>query len=116
MDKEDGRHNETIDIHYLDSGGTNFCPITRLSISVPDPPLDKPPEVAFSADGSKFAVAIACGGVYVWDIRSKVPLGTFTELPWPKNISRPLRYPQFCRGNSGKEILVFVEVCLMSTF
>ena len=86
-----GRQNKTIDIHYLDSYGTNFSPITRLSIPMPEPALFNVPELAFSADGSKFAMAMACGGVSVWDIQSKCPLRTFMELPWPK-LDHPLRY------------------------
>ena len=122
MDQADGRDNETIDIHYSDSGGTNnmnFSFITRMSIPVPRVRKKFPiyaPELAFSADGSKFAVAMACGGVSVWDIRSKAPLATFTEVPWPKNVYRPLRYPKFIGENVGKEILVFVEVRQMFTF
>ena len=110
------RDNETIDIHYLDSDGTNFSPVTRLSIPIPEPPLIIPPELAFSADGSKFVMAMGYGGVSVWDIQSKGPLRTFTESPLPKILHRPPRYPQFSRVNLGKEILIFVEVCLMFTF
>ena len=111
MDLED-----MIDIHYLDPGSANFSFVTRMSI----PPLNevsrlKPPDLAFSADGSKFAIVVAHSGVSVWDIRSKVPLWTFVEAPWWVSIRLP-RCPQFSRGNLGKEILVFVEVRLMFTF
>jgi len=41
--------------------------------------------LAFSADGSKFAMAISHGRVPVWDIRSKVPLKTFMEIPEQSN-------------------------------
>ena len=87
-----------------------------MSLPMAETPLHEAPELAFSTDGSKFAVGMACGGVSVWNIQSKVPLQTFTEVPWPKELIRPLRFLQFSSGNLGKEILVFVEVCLMITF
>ena len=41
----DSRYNsETIDIHYLDSGGTNFSFVTRLSIPVAEMLPRRPPE------------------------------------------------------------------------
>ena len=113
-DLEEGREDETIGIHYLDSGGTNFSFITRMSPSFPSDPIFAP-ELAFSADGSKFAMAISCGRVFVWDIRSKDPLKTcienhFDGLRWP------VRYLQFNSGNLAKEAMVFVGVRLMFTF
>ena len=112
MDTED-----MIDIHYLDPGSANFAFVTRMSI----PPLRaasriKPPDFAFSADGSKFAMEMPRGGVSVWNIQSKAPLQTFTETPLPEVLDKPQRFFQFSSGNSGKEILVFVEVRLMFTF
>ena len=73
-------------------------------------------ELAFSADGSKFAVAMSHGGpgVSVWDIQSKTPLKTFMEVPKNGNGNRVNL--QFSSGKSGKEALVFVQVCLMFTF
>ena len=116
VDMRSGRHNEIIDIYYLDSGRTNFSPVSRLSMpGVPEPHLYTPPELAFSADGSKFAIAMD-RRVSVWDIRSKVPLWTFMEVPRPNNFLRPQRFLQFSSGNLGKEILVFVEVRLKFTF
>ena len=75
------------------------------------------PELAFSADGSKFAMAMSHGGpgVSVWDIQSKTPLKTFVEVP-KYGDSRFVGNLQFSSGKSGKEALVFVEVCLMFTF
>ena len=67
------------------------------------------PTLAFSPDGSKFAMAMGRGRVSVWDIRSKVPLKTFGVE------GRSVRYLQFSSGQSGKEALVFVEVRLMFT-
>ncbi|EDR00618.1 uncharacterized protein LACBIDRAFT_313079 [Laccaria bicolor S238N-H82] len=111
MDVETGRDNETIDIHYLDLGAANFSFVTRMSIpclAVREGGVQIP-ELAFSADGSKFAMGMPLDGVSVWNIRSKVPLWTFTEPPQPKAIRQHLRYPQFSSGNLGKKILVFVE-------
>ena len=110
---EDDRHNDTI---YLDPGSTNFSFVTRISLPLAETPLCDPAELAFSADGSKFALGMACGGVSVWDIRSKVPLQPFTESLWPKHVFQHPRFLQFSSGNLGKEILVFVEVSLMFTF
>jgi WD40 repeat protein len=118
--QERGRHKETIDIHYLDSGGTNnmnFSFVTRISIPYPRFPEDlpanfQPPVLAFSADGCKFAMAMACGRVSVWDIRGKVPFKTFIQVP-KSDFDDPVRYLQFSSGKLGKEALVFVEVCLM---
>ena len=116
MDSKDGRRIEAIDIHHLDSSGTNFSFVTRLSVPVADVPIKNRfyslPEFAFSSNGSKSAVAMAEGGVFVWDIRSKVPLWTFTEM----GLWQLSQYPQFSSGILGKEILIFVEVCLMFTF
>ena len=114
---ESYRPNETIDIHYLDPGGTNLSFVTRMSIpflSV-EPFHTNPPELAFSADGSKFAMGMGCGGMSVWSIQSKVPLQTFIEVLSIKRFIQPQRFLQFSSGNLGKEILVFVEVCLMFT-
>ena len=97
-----------------------------MSIPLPDRAR---PEIAVSADEFKFAIAIDCG-VSVWDIRSKVPLQTFTELwdtirskvqtfmelPLPMGMFKPRQFLQFTSGNLGKEILIFVEVRLMFTF
>jgi len=111
-----------IDIHYLDSGGTNnmnFSFVSRMSIPIPRAPkgfpfLD-PPGHAFSADGSKFAITTNHGRVSVWDTRSKLPLKTFMEVP-KFEYAPPVKYLQFSSGKSGKEVLVFVEVCLTFTF
>ena len=126
MDLKDSRQNETIDVHYLDPGGTNFSFVTRMSIphvtrmSIPyygaTLRFVDPPELAVSANGSKFAMGMGCGGVSVWNIQSKVPLQTFTETPLPEQVSHTPRFLQFSSGDLAKEILVFVEVRLMFTF
>ena len=109
-----------IDIHYLDSWGTTFSFVKCISFPAPMGPEAFPlvkPELAFSADGSKFAMALSQGdlGVSVWDIRSKTPIKTFVEVP-KYGIGRRVRNLQFSSGKSGKEALVFVEVCPMFTF
>ena len=120
VDLNHNQHNETVEVHYLNPGGTNFSFVTRMSIphlrGKPDP--FHSPELAFSPDGSKFAMGTGCSGVSVWNIQSKVPLWTFMEAPWPnfEKPTQPYRFLQFSSGNLGKEILVFAEVCLMFTF
>ena len=114
------RRNETIDIHYLDSGGTTFSFVTCISFPAPtarERNLVFDPELAFSANGSKFAMAIRHGslGVSVWDIQSKNPLKTFLEVR-KYGDGRLVGNLQFSSGKSGKEALVFVEVCPMFTF
>ena len=113
-----GRRNETIDVHYLDSGGTTFSFVTCISFPAPTPRernLLFDPELAFSADGSKFAMAMSHGGpgVSVWNIKN--PLKTFAEVP-KYGGGRRVGHLQFSSGKSGKEALVFVEVCPMFTF
>ena len=107
------RRNETIDIHYLDSGGTTFSFVTCISSPAPRGLLG--PELAFSADGSKFAMAMSEGGVSVWDIQSKTPLKTFVE-GLKHGEGKGAGHVQFSSGKSGKEALVFAEVCPMFTF
>ena len=114
------RHNETVDIHYLDSGVTNdmnFSFVSRLSIPIPNVPekLHSGPRLAFSADGSKVAIGMDSGRVSVWDMRSKLPLKTFMEVPKPSYNDRSVPFLQFSSGKLGKEALVFVEVSLMFT-
>ena len=110
-----------IDIHYLDSGGTTFFFVTCISFPAPMAQagyLTYQPELAFSTDGSKFAMAMSQGGpgVSVWDIQSKTPIKTFAEVPKYGGGRRAIGNLQFSSGKSGKEALVFVEVCLMFTF
>ena len=122
MERE--RDNETIDIHYLTAGHTdkmNFSFITRISIPVPlvpgTTPISQSPALAFSADGSKFAIAMDHSRVSVWDIRSKVLVKTFMEVPKESDYrAGHVRCLQFSSGKSREEVLVFVEVCLMFTF
>ena len=78
------------------------------------------PEVAFSADGSKFAMAMDGGRVSVWDIQSKTLLQTSMKVPKSNHVDWRVDFLQFSGGNLGrnlgKEALVFVRVCLMFTF
>ena len=110
---------EMIDLHYLDSGGTTFSFITCMSFPASNQQRNIifDLDLAFSADGSKFAMAMSEGnpGVSVWDIQSKTPLKTFVEVP-KYGDGRHVENLQFSSGKSGKEALVFVEVCLMFTF
>ncbi|KIJ97180.1 hypothetical protein K443DRAFT_10093 [Laccaria amethystina LaAM-08-1] len=116
---EQERHNEMIDIHCLDSGRTNnmnFSFVTRMSIPFPKAsetfPFIKIPVIAFSADGSRFSVALSGGGVSVWDIRSKLPFKTFTDFrDLISDIDDDLivLYLEFSSGKVGKEALTFVE-------
>ena len=92
-----------------------------MSIPTPkDPktfPIIQSPVLAFSADGSKFAMAMTCRRVSVWEIRSKVPLKTFLPVvPKSPYDDLPVGHLQFSSGKVGKEVLVFVEVCLSFTF
>jgi hypothetical protein len=95
----------------------NFSFVSRMSIPIPTAsgtsPIFQVPVLAFSADGSKFAMAMARGRVSVWDIRSKVPLKRFME---DTKFDYDVRHLQFSNGKLGKEVLVFVEVRLMFTF
>jgi len=91
-------------------------------MSIPTAPRDSEigfpllPELAFSADGSKFAIGPACGGVDVWDIRSKFPLKASAEAPESDYHNWHTQCLQFSSGNLGKEVLVFATVCLMFIF
>ena len=118
-----GRDNEIqmIDIHYSDSNDTNnirsFSFVSRTSVPIPRMteawhlPLQVP-LLAFSSDGSKFAMGLSSGKVIVWDLRSKVPLKTFTS----DYHSPHIYYLQFSSGKLGKEALVFIKVRLMFKF
>jgi hypothetical protein len=89
--------------------------LSRISIPISKtlPEILQALEVEFSADGSKFAIAMDNGRVSVWEICDKIPLKTFVEV---LDYDRPVGHLQFSSGKLGKETLAFVEVCLMSTF
>ena len=60
---------------------------------------------AFSADGSKFAVAANNGMVCVWDVRNKIPL-----MVKETNRGAMVAFLQFSSGTLGREVLAFTEV------
>ena len=108
----------TFTIHCSDSGDTNSSFVTCISIPISEVPEDvefdlQAPLLVLSADGSKFAIATNVGRVTVWDIRSKFPSWTFVL---PQSDDHAIRYLQFSSGKLGKEVLVFVTVCLVFTF
>ena len=75
------------------------------------------PILTFSADGSKFAMTVTTHGrVSVWNIRNKVPLKTFMEIPKSDFNDVDVRYLQFSSGKLGKEALVVLVVRLMFIF
>ena len=110
------------DIHYSDSGRTNnmnFSFVTRMSVPIPESPgvwVWRGPFFAFSADGSKFAMAWGRGGGFVWDIQSRVPLKALMEDSKYNHDNGYVRRLQFSSGKLGKEILVLLEVRLMLIF
>ena len=110
------------DIHYSDSGGTsnmNFSFIKRMSVPTPESPgahIFCGPLFAFSADGSKFAMAWGRGGGLVWDIRSRVPLKALMEDSKYNHDNGYVRRLQFSSGKLGKEVLVLLEVRQMLIF
>ena len=93
----------------------NFSFVSRMSFPTARPAVFDAPELAFSADGSNFAMTMCQGRVIVWDIRSKVPLKILREVPNSDYDDTRARYLQFSNGNLGKDALVYVEVCLMFT-
>ena len=110
------------DIHYSDSGRTNninFSFVTRMSVPIPESQgvwVWRGPFFAFSADGSKFAMAWGRGGGFVWDIQSRVPLKALMEDSKYNHDNGYVRRLQFSSGKLGKEILVLLEVRLMLIF
>jgi len=67
------------------------------------------PLLAFSADGTKFAVGTEDGVLSVWDVRSKIPLKVFeVDVPRGVRFSTPLQFLQFSSGIFGREVLVFI--------
>lgn len=133
------------------SGGSRltFDPITTLSVPPPDPSslyftsnLAASFSTAFSANGTKFAVASQEGSVVIWDVRSSKPLKVFQTdktrvymdkhvdnggpggwlsddpFEWTRGSCRApgwgVRNVKFGSANSGKEILTFTEVCILN--
>jgi WD40 repeat protein len=111
------QNSETIDVFYSGTGDTDnmdFSFVTHVSIPNPKGTNRKderhgPPRIAFSADGAKFAALTSDGVVWVWDVRSKIPLKVF-EADVPRDSQRPISGLQFSSGILGREVLVFKEV------
>lgn len=122
-----------------------FDPITTLSVPPADPSslyftsnLAASFSTAFSANGTKFAVASQEGAVVIWDVRSSKPLKVFQTdkarvyldkpvgngaaggwlsddpFDWTRGSCRApgwgARNVKFGSADSGREILTFTEV------
>jgi WD40 repeat protein len=134
-------------LHQISGGARlSFTPIRSLNIPSPDispfsysTSLAASFSTAFSADGSKFAVASQEGVLVVWDVRSTKPLKVFqtdkNRVPgggngaasgwlvddifdWSGGGYRApgwsVRNVKF--GGSGKELMTFTEVCTLFPF
>ncbi|OCH88562.1 hypothetical protein OBBRIDRAFT_836488 [Obba rivulosa] len=133
-------------LHRLTGGAhITFAPIASLSLSpyiansynglgVPLSTVPASFSTAFSADGSKFAVASQEGVVVVWDVRSTKPLKVFQtdkskssragtgtasgwvyDVPWDwsRSLGRPpgwgVRSVKFSPRGVGREVMTFTE-------
>ena len=65
------------------------------------------PPPAFSANGSKFAIAADDGTVSIYDVRNKIPL--MVKEP-DRDMSRSVASLKFSSGILGREVLAFTEV------
>jgi WD40 repeat protein len=94
---------------HSDSANTGFKLVTQMLIPNTKPIRDRwffsPP--AFSADGSKFAVAANDGTVSVWDVRNKIPV----MVKGPNHDEGTVVSLKFSSGALGREILALMEVC-----
>ena len=139
-------------IHRITGGSRiSFTPIATLSLSPyiqqthtsgysPVSTIDASFSTAFSADGSKFAVASQEGVVVVWDVRSTKPLKVFQtdktratvaaaagrgvpagamgewDFPWDWSRSGArapgwgVRSVKFSPSGVGREVMTFTEV------
>jgi WD40 repeat protein len=90
------------------SANTGFNLVTQAPIPrtgpIHNPAIFPPP--AFSADGSKFAVAAEDGTVSVWDVRNKIP---FMVKEPDRNVTKVVSVA-FSSGTLGREVLAFVKV------
>ncbi|KAI0326917.1 hypothetical protein GY45DRAFT_48245 [Cubamyces sp. BRFM 1775] len=132
-------------IHRITGGSRiSFTPIATLSLSpyiqqthtsgyTPVSTIDASFSTAFSADGSKFAVASQEGVVVVWDVRSTKPLKVFQtdktraavsaagrgvgewDYPWDWSRSGArapgwgVRSVKFSPSGVGREVMTFTE-------
>ena len=99
-------------IAMLHSGlaNTGFNFVTQVPIPDTKPiipyRLSYPPP-AFSADGSKFAVAANDGTLSVWDVRNQISL----RVKEPnRDVRTTVAFLQFSSGTLGREVLAFTEV------
>ena len=92
---------------HSNSADTGFDLVTQLPIPFTTPKSNisiVPP--AFSADGSKFAVAAEDGSVVVWDVRNKIPFMVKEPNPDVYDVGSL----HFSGGILGREVLAFTEV------
>ena len=98
---------EVIAMLHSSSADTGFDFVTQLPIPFTTPKSDLLSIApAFSADGSKFAVAANDSTVSVWDVRNKVPLMVKEHNP-DVHVVDSLH---FSSGALGKEVLALKEV------
>ncbi|OBZ66135.1 Uncharacterized protein C4G3.03 [Grifola frondosa] len=122
-------------LHRISGGSrVTFTPMTTLSLS---PYLSQGSSLAFTSDGSKFAVASQEGVVVIWDVRSTKPLKVFrTDRGRPTTPGRPgngsasgwlhdapwdwarvhgrapgwgVRSVKFSPAGVGREVMIFTE-------
>ena len=102
---------EVIAMLHSSSADTGFDFVTQLPIPFTTPKSDLLSIApAFSADGSKFAVAAKDGTVSVWDIQNKIPLMVKECNPDLQDVDSL----QFSSGTLGREVLAFTEVSQLS--
>ena len=102
------RIQQAIAMLHSGTANTGFNFVTQAPIPDTKPIIpyrwSYPPH-AFSADGSKFAVAANNGMVCVWDVRNKIPL-----MVKETNCGAMVAFLQFSSGTLGREVLAFTEV------
>ncbi|EDR10514.1 uncharacterized protein LACBIDRAFT_293553 [Laccaria bicolor S238N-H82] len=97
---------EVIAMLHFSSADAGFDLVTQLPIPFTTPKFHIPSvPPAFSADGSKFAVAAKDGTVSVWDVRNKIPL--MVKKPNPD--VHDVYSLKFSSGTLGREVLAITE-------
>ena len=98
---------EVVAMLYSSSANAGFDLVTGLPLYFTPPKFAlNPLPPAFSADGSKFAVAARDGTVSLWDLRNTHPL----MVKEPSRQLHLVHSLQFSSGTSGREILALTEV------
>ena len=96
---------------FHSGSNTGFNLVTQVPIPVTNtktmPYRWSLPPPAFSANGSKFAVAAYDGTVSVFDVRNKTPL---TVKEPDRDVSHSVASLKFSSGIFGREVLAFTEV------